>query len=393
MSARSQDEPSASRRRRVVRCSLLALATVDRLEVVAPALSHAGARRGRPRAGRGRAPRRDRGRARALPPPARPLGRHARRVGVRTTGGTPGARERARRRRRPPCLAPRGRHARARRGGCVAPRRPPAARERRGGFGPAAARSSGRRCSRPMSPRDSSDWPTPPRPPGGRAPRSTRSRSSTRRSPGPRAAAASQAPAPPRPPRGLHRRLTTPRRRCCWRAARSSSPWIRDSPRLCSATPSSPATTAAVSEDGLAVAQRARRLAAGDGTFVDAHADYWLGTGARVRRPRLEAAERYGRVLEILETVPEASPRGSSSCGRSRSACSTGRPRVTPSATEAVDFARNEGPTGLANALAGELERRRAQGAGTEPSPRRPRVSPSPAKSRRRSTSSTSSAT
>jgi DNA-binding CsgD family transcriptional regulator len=104
--------------------------------------------------------------------------------------------------------------------------------------------------------------------------------------------------------------------------------------------------------EGLAAAQRARELAAGDGTFVDAHADYWLARALASAGRGEEAAERYGRVLDILETVPEASPRWTLVV-RSIVLGMVDRPTEGYTVgTEAVDFARNEGPTGLASALA-----------------------------------------
>ena len=105
-------------------------------------------------------------------------------------------------------------------------------------------------------------------------------------------------------------------------------------------------------EDGLAAAQRARALAPQDGTFVDAHADYWLARALASAGRGEEAAERYGRLLEVLEAVPEVT-RLWALVVRSIVLGMLDRPAEGYTvATKAVDVAREEGPTGLASALA-----------------------------------------
>jgi DNA-binding CsgD family transcriptional regulator len=104
--------------------------------------------------------------------------------------------------------------------------------------------------------------------------------------------------------------------------------------------------------EGLEAARRARALAPADGTFVDAHADYWLARALAFAGRGEEAAERYGRLLEFLEAVPEVSPRWTLVL-RSIVLGMVDRPTEGYSAgTKAVSFTRNEGPTGLASALA-----------------------------------------
>jgi DNA-binding CsgD family transcriptional regulator len=104
--------------------------------------------------------------------------------------------------------------------------------------------------------------------------------------------------------------------------------------------------------DGLGAAERARALAPRDGTFVDAHADYWLARALAAAGRGEEAAERYGRLLEILDAVPDVSRRWALVL-RSIVLGMLDRPTEGYGvATEAVSVARQEGPTGLASALA-----------------------------------------
>ena len=107
-------------------------------------------------------------------------------------------------------------------------------------------------------------------------------------------------------------------------------------------------------EDGLAAARRARALVPRDGTFVDAHADYWLARALAAAGRSEEAAELYGRLLEILEAeaVPEVSRRWVLVL---RSIVLGMLDRPTDGYTvgrDAVTLSREEGPTGLASALA-----------------------------------------
>ena len=105
-------------------------------------------------------------------------------------------------------------------------------------------------------------------------------------------------------------------------------------------------------EEGLAAAERARALAPRDGTFVDAHAEYWLGRALAATGRGDEAARRYGRLLEILDAVPDASRRWALIL-RSIVLGMVDRPTEGFTvATEAVNVAREEGLTGLATALA-----------------------------------------
>jgi DNA-binding CsgD family transcriptional regulator len=105
-------------------------------------------------------------------------------------------------------------------------------------------------------------------------------------------------------------------------------------------------------DEGLAAAGRARALAPRDGTFVDAHADYWLARALAAAGRGGEAAERYTRLLEILDAVPNVSARWAlvvrsivlGMLDRPEEGCTV--------ATSAVSVARERGPTGLATALA-----------------------------------------
>jgi DNA-binding CsgD family transcriptional regulator len=104
--------------------------------------------------------------------------------------------------------------------------------------------------------------------------------------------------------------------------------------------------------DGLVAAGRARALAPRDGTFVDAHADYWLARALAAAGRGKEAAERYLRLLEILDAVPHVSRRWAlvvrsivlGMLDRPDEGCTV--------AWSAVRVARERGPTGLATALA-----------------------------------------
>jgi DNA-binding CsgD family transcriptional regulator len=105
-------------------------------------------------------------------------------------------------------------------------------------------------------------------------------------------------------------------------------------------------------EDGLAAARRARELAPRDGTFVDAHVDYWLARALAAAGRGEEAAEHYTRLLEVLPRVPDASSRWVLVV-RSIVLGMLDRPAEGFAvATEAVGVSRTEGPTGLATALA-----------------------------------------
>jgi DNA-binding CsgD family transcriptional regulator len=105
-------------------------------------------------------------------------------------------------------------------------------------------------------------------------------------------------------------------------------------------------------QEGLDAAGRARALASRDGTFVDAHADYWLARALAAAGRGEEAAERYERLLEILDEVPEVSPLWALVL-RSIVLGMLDRPAEGYTVgTKAVTVAREEGPTGLASALA-----------------------------------------
>jgi DNA-binding CsgD family transcriptional regulator len=104
-------------------------------------------------------------------------------------------------------------------------------------------------------------------------------------------------------------------------------------------------------EDGIAAAHRARALAPHDGTFVDAHADYWLARALACAGRADEAAALYERLSGRLADVSDASRRWALTLesivlgmlDRSADGYTVG--------TEAVRVARREGPTSLASAL------------------------------------------
>ena len=105
-------------------------------------------------------------------------------------------------------------------------------------------------------------------------------------------------------------------------------------------------------DEGLAAAERARALASSDGTFVDAHTDYWLARALAAAGRGEEAAKRYTRLLEILDTVPGLSLRWALVV-RSIALGMLDRPdEGCTVAAKAVGVARERGPTGLASALA-----------------------------------------
>jgi DNA-binding NarL/FixJ family response regulator len=105
-------------------------------------------------------------------------------------------------------------------------------------------------------------------------------------------------------------------------------------------------------EDGVVAARRARALAPRDGTFVDAHADYWLARALAAAGRGEDAFGLYERLLVTLDAVPGVTRRWTlilrsivlGMLDRSVDGYTVG--------TEAVSIAREEGPTGLASALA-----------------------------------------
>jgi DNA-binding CsgD family transcriptional regulator len=105
-------------------------------------------------------------------------------------------------------------------------------------------------------------------------------------------------------------------------------------------------------EDGIGVAQRAREHAPRDGTFVDAHAEYWLGTAlAFAGRPR-EAAHCYERLLGLLRGVPDATRLWALIVESNVLAMLDRSAEGYTVSAEAVRLARQDGPTSLASTLA-----------------------------------------
>jgi len=105
--------------------------------------------------------------------------------------------------------------------------------------------------------------------------------------------------------------------------------------------------------DGIDAAERARKLAPRDGTFADAHAEYWLGRALLAAGRPEEAAVAFDTLLGQLAEVPDApSPAWAQTVesitlgmlDRSGEGFSAG--------ARAVEVARTSGPTGLVSALA-----------------------------------------
>jgi DNA-binding CsgD family transcriptional regulator len=105
-------------------------------------------------------------------------------------------------------------------------------------------------------------------------------------------------------------------------------------------------------EDGIGAAQRARELAPRDGTFADAHADYWLARALTCAGRADEAAAFYERLLGRLGDVPDASQRWALTLESIALGMLDLSGEGYTVATKAVRVARQEGPTGLASALA-----------------------------------------
>jgi DNA-binding CsgD family transcriptional regulator len=104
--------------------------------------------------------------------------------------------------------------------------------------------------------------------------------------------------------------------------------------------------------DGVDVGRRARGLASRDGTFVDAHADYWLARALACAGRADEAAALYERLLPRLGDVTDASRRWALTLESIILGMLDRSGEGYRVATEAVRVARQEGPTSLASALA-----------------------------------------
>jgi DNA-binding CsgD family transcriptional regulator len=105
-------------------------------------------------------------------------------------------------------------------------------------------------------------------------------------------------------------------------------------------------------EDGLEVAKQAREHAPRDGTFVDAHVEYWLGTALAFAGRPSEAARCYERLLGLLRSVPDASRLWALTVESNVLAMLDRSAEGYTVGTEAVRRARQDGPTSLASTLA-----------------------------------------
>jgi DNA-binding CsgD family transcriptional regulator len=103
--------------------------------------------------------------------------------------------------------------------------------------------------------------------------------------------------------------------------------------------------------DGIEAAERARRLAPHDGTFADAHAEYWLGRALLACGRPEEAAVAFEAVRERLGDVPNANRLWAMTLESVVLGMLDHSGPGFSAGARAVEAARTIGPTGLVSAL------------------------------------------